>query len=139
MKVNMNRSLILVFGMIFSLSLVSACGSSKKKVIESYTEDGVTVTAYGSKGHFKKGNNSFILKFKKDGKPFDAGKNVKFNFHMVAMPPNMPPMTNDITISPTKKLGVYKGEGKLQMSGNWTVNIEYGDGKTMAFSISARK
>ncbi len=137
MKV-INRSMILVFGMIFSLSLVSACGSSKKKKITSYTEDGITVTAYGSKGYFKKGKNSFILKFEKDKKPFDAGT-VKFNFHMVAMPPNMPPMTNDITISSTKKPGVYKAEGKIQMDGNWTANIEYGDGKAMTFPISARK
>ncbi len=139
MKVNISRSLILVLGMIFSLSLVSSCGSSKKKVIKSYTEDEVTVTAYGSKGYFKKGTNSFILKFVKDKKPFDAGKSVKFDFYMAPMPPSMPEMTNNIQISPTKKIGVYKAKGKLQMDGSWTVKIEYGDGKTMAFPVLARK
>ncbi len=139
MKINIYHTLFLAIAMVLSLSLADAFASSEGKKIISHTHDGVTVTAYNSMGHFHKGKNSFVLKFTKDGKPFDAGKNVKFYFHMPAMGTTMPEMRAPMTITSVKKTGVYKGKGTLSMAGKWTVHIEYGDGKTMAFNITARK
>ncbi|GMT48683.1 MAG: hypothetical protein IEMM0008_0222 [bacterium] len=110
-------------------------------LIKSYTQDGVTASVYNTKGYsyFRKGNNEFALTFEKDGKPFNAGKNVKLNFYMPPMPPSMPEMTDVTTITPTDEKGVYKGKIKVQMGGNWTVNIQYGDGKTMSFPVRVKE
>ncbi len=117
-----------------------AVKSDSLTLIKSYSQDIITVSVYNTKGYgyFRKGDNEFALTFKKDGKPFDAGKDVKLNFYMPAMPPTMPELTNIATITPTGEKGVYKGKVKIVMDGKWTVNIQYGDGETMSFSVKVK-
>ncbi len=111
------------------------------RLIHSHSQGVVTVSVYNTKGndYFQKGDNEFALTFIKGGKPFDAGKNVKLNFYMPPMPPTMPEIINNATITSTNEVGDYKGKVKIVMGGYWTVNIQYGDGKTISFPVMVKR
>ncbi len=137
----------LIFGLIlFTISLlIIACGkgtdnSATGKVVKTATVNNLTVTLSTDDGVIKRGDEEFTLSFADaSGKTVDAGA-VSLNFFMPAMG-SMSAMNDPATLTTTGTPGVYRGKAKIEMAGEWQVQIAFegaaGKGKT-SFPVTAQ-
>lgn len=129
---------------LFSISIVIiACGSSGEtggKTVKTATVNNLTVTLSTDDGVIKRGDEEFILSFADaSGKAVDVGA-VSLNFFMPAMG-SMSAMNDPATLTTTATPGVYRGKAKIEMAGEWQVQIAFegaaGKGKT-SFPVTAQ-
>lgn len=132
---------------LFSVSIfLSACNSggnssaTSGKTVKAGSVNNMTVTLATADGVIRDGANDFTLTFADaSGKPVDVGA-ASVNFHMPAMG-SMAVMNDAATLTTSGTPGVYNGKVKLQMAGEWQVQIAYegaaGKGKT-SFPITAQ-
>ncbi len=124
---------------LFSISIFVACGSgganpaTTGKTVKTGSIDKLTVTLATASGVIKNGANDFTLVFADaSGKPVEVGA-VSVNFHMPAMG-TMAVMNDPATLTTSGTPGVFNGKVKLQMAGEWQVQIAFegaaGKGKT---------
>jgi len=124
---------------LFSISIFVACGSggpnpaTSGKTVKIGSVNNLTVTLATASGVIKNGANDFTLAFTDaSGKPVDVGA-ASVNFHMPAMG-TMAVMNDAATLTTSGTPGVYNGKVKLQMAGEWQVQIAFegtaGKGKT---------
>jgi hypothetical protein len=138
---------LIFFIALFSISAFTfACssggnsGATGGKTVKTGTVNDITVTLAAPDGVIKNGTNDFTLTFTDaSGKPVDVGA-ASVNFHMPAM--GTMAMMNDAAVLTTSGApGVYNGKVKLQMAGEWQVQIVYegaaGKGKT-SFPVVAQ-
>ncbi|CDM64327.1 FixH family protein [Pyrinomonas methylaliphatogenes] len=123
----MRRSILATLICSIGAALLIACGSDADtgKVIKSAAAgNGLTVELSSASGALKHGEQQFYLIFKDStGKTVDVGA-VALNFYMPAMG-TMPAMNDRATLTTTKRPGVYRGEVKLEMAGEWQAQITY--------------
>ena len=131
--------LALFFGLVV---LLAACTSGttptaenpiQGKVIKSGPIDKLTVTLSSDTGKLKNGAQEIMLAFTDaSGKPIDVGA-ASLNFSMPAMG-SMAAMNDAATLTTTGTPGVYRGNVKIGMPGEWQAQISYegtaGKGKT---------
>ena len=125
--------------------MIIACGkgtdnSATGKVVKTATVNNLTVTLSTDDGVIKRGDEEFILSFADaSGKAVDAGA-VSLNFFMPAMG-SMSAMNDPATLTTTGTPGVYRGKAKIEMAGEWQVQIAFegaaGKGKT-SFPVTAQ-
>ena len=134
---------------LFSLSVFAfACGGSSSggnpaatgKTVGKASVNNMTVTLATETGVLKNGANDFTLTFADaSGKPVDVGA-ASVNFFMPAMG-SMAAMNDPATLTTSGTPGVYNGKVKLEMGGEWQVQIAYegaaGKGKA-SFPITAQ-
>ena len=140
----------LIFSLVlFAVSLlVAACGSGGSgdnpaagaKVVKSAPAGNVTVTLSTDDGVIRHGDEEFVLSFTDaSGKPVDVGA-ASLNFFMPAMG-SMAAMNDPATLTTTGTPGVFRGKAKIEMAGEWQVQIAYegaaGKGKT-SFPVTAQ-
>ncbi len=111
--------------------LSAACGSASTptaenpvagKVIKSGTIGTLTVTLSSDTGKLKNGDQEVMLAFTdSSSKPVDVGS-ASLNFHMPAMG-SMAVMNDAAALTTTGTPGVYKGNVKLSMAGDWQAQI----------------
>lgn len=128
---------------------IVACGGGSNtgnpaatgKVIKSAPiGDKMTVTLSSDTGKLKNGEQEVFLAFTDaSGKAVDVGA-ASLNFHMPAMG-SMAVMNDSATLKTTATPGVYLGNVKIEMAGEWQAQIAYegpaGKGKT-SFSATAQ-
>ena len=125
--------------------LITACGkgvdnSAAGKVVKMATVNNLTVTLSTDDGVIKRGDGEFTLSFADaSGKAVNVGS-ASLNFFMPAMG-SMSAMNDPATLMTTGMPGVYRGTAKIEMAGEWQVQIVYeggaGKGKT-SFPITAQ-
>lgn len=107
--------------------LLIACGqplSKGKTIATGSAGNGLTVSVENSDGVLKGDRNRFTITFAdSNGNPVDVGA-AAVNFHMPAMG-TMPTMNDAATLTTTDTPGIYDGAVKLQMSGEWRMQIIY--------------
>ena len=139
---------IIIAAILSAVSLfIVACGGANTgnpatgKVIKSAPiGDKMTVTLSSDTGRLKNGEQKIFLAFTDaSGKAVDVGA-ASLNFHMPAMG-SMAAMNDAATLTTTATPGVYKGKAKIEMAGEWQVQIAYegaaGKGKT-SFPVTAQ-
>ena len=139
------KKLIFIIAILSISAFTFACGSGSNsgatgKTVKSGTVNNLTVTLATADGTIKNGANDFTLSFTDAaGKPVDAGA-VSVNFFMPAMG-TMAAMNDAATLTTSGTPGVYNGKVKLQMAGEWQVQIAFegaaGKGKT-SFPVTAQ-
>jgi hypothetical protein len=143
----MKKIIIAVILSAVSLFII-ACGGSNTgnpaatgKVIKSAPiGDKMTVTLSSDTGSLKNGEQKIFLAFTDaSGKAVDVGA-ASLNFHMPAMG-SMAVMNDAATLTTTATPGVYLGNVKIEMAGEWQAQIAYegpaGKGKT-SFPVTAQ-
>ena len=132
---------------LFSLSIfIFACGSggssspASGKTVKTGSVNNLTVTLSTDNGVIKHGDAEFTLIFTdSSGKPVEVGA-ASVNFFMPAMG-SMGAMNDPATLTTTGTAGVYRGKAKIEMAGEWQVQIAFegaaGKGKT-SFPITAQ-
>lgn len=138
-----DRAIFVYSSLLLLLFLSASCGSNTQptsgnpiqgKVIKSAPiGNNLTVTLSNDTGKLKNGKQEFMLAFTDaSGKAVDVGA-VAVNFHMPEMG-SMAAMNDPATFTTTSTPGVYKGEVKIEMPGEWQAQITYegpaGSGKT---------
>ena len=116
---------------LFSLSIfLLACGSGGGssagggKTVKTGTVNNLTVTLATADGVIRSGANDFVLSFTDaSGKPVAVGA-ASVNFFMPAMG-TMAAMNDAATLTTTGTPGVYNGKVKLEMAGEWQVQIAF--------------
>ena len=145
-KIILFTGFISLFGLII---LIAACSSGSQptadnpiqgKVVKTATVNNLTVTLSTDDGVIKRGDEEFTLSFADaSGKAVDIGA-ASLNFFMPAMG-SMSAMNDPATLTTTGTPGVYRGTAKIEMAGEWQVQIVYegaaGKGKT-SFPITAQ-
>ena len=138
---------LIIISALLSMSLLTlACGSgggssaTSGKTVKTGTVNNLTVTLATADGVIKNGANDFTLSFTDaSGKTIDVGA-ASVNFHMPAMG-TMAAMNDAATLTTSATPGVYNGKVKLEMAGEWQVQIAFegaaGKGKT-SFPIMAQ-
>ena len=140
---------IIIVSILSAISIfIVACGgastgnpSATGKVIKSAPiGDKMTVTLLSDTGKLKNGAQEVSLAFTDaSGKAVDVGA-ASLNFNMPAMG-SMAVMNNAATLKTTGTPGVYLGNVKIEMAGEWQAQIAYegpaGKGKT-SFSVTAQ-
>ena len=138
---------LIIISALFSISiLIAACGSgggssaTSGKTVKTGTVNNLTVTLATADGVIRNGANDFTLSFTDaSGKTVDVGA-ASVNFFMPAMG-TMPAMNDAATLTTSGTPGVYNGKVKLEMAGEWQVQIAFegaaGKGKT-SFPIMAQ-
>jgi hypothetical protein len=121
---------LVIFSLSFSLLIgAAACGAKSGtdtgKVIKSASVgDNLTIDISNANGVLKHGNEEFFLTFKDaSGKPVDVGA-VALNFFMPGMG-TMPAMNTAATFTTTGTPGIYQGKAKIEMAGEWQLQITY--------------
>lgn len=138
---------LIIISVLLSLSIfIVACGSgsgiseTSGKTVKTGTVNNLTVTLATTDGVIKSGANDFTLSFTdSSGKTVDVGA-ASVNFFMPAMG-TMSAMNDAATLTTSGTPGVYNGKVKLEMAGEWQVQIAFegaaGKGKT-SFPIMAQ-
>lgn len=138
---------LIIISALFSISiLIVACGSgggssaTSGKTVKTGTVNNLTVTLATTDGVFRNGVNDFTLSFTDaSGKTVDVGA-ASVNFFMPAMG-TMSAMNDAATLTTSGTPGVYNGKVKLEMAGEWQVQVAFeggaGKGKT-SFPIVAQ-
>jgi hypothetical protein len=139
------KKLIFIAALFTISAFTFACSSGGNsgtggKTVKSGTVNNLTVTLATPDGTIKNGANDFTLTFADaSGRPVDVGA-VSVNFFMPAMG-TMAAMNDAATLTTSGTPGIYNGKVKLQMGGEWQVQIAYegaaGKGKT-SFPITAQ-
>jgi nitrogen fixation protein FixH len=133
------KRIIFLLALVSLAIFISACGSggttptATGKPVKSSTVNNLTVMLSTPDGVIKHGDTEVTLSFTDSaGKPVDVGA-VSLNFHMPAMG-SMSAMNNAMTLTTGGSPGVYRCKGKIDMAGEWQVQIAYegaaGTGKT---------
>jgi nitrogen fixation protein FixH len=134
--VGLNRVLLLVFGVLFSLSCIAAWAQSgagsgamsmpsdAQSTAKNTAMAQATVELTTEPSPPQKGNNTVLVKLaSKDGKPIDGAK-VTVTFFMAAMPEmGMSAMKTVINAS-DKGSGSYEGKGDIGSGGSWQVTVK---------------
>jgi hypothetical protein len=125
---------------IFGCSSGGGNPATGGKTVKTGSVNNLTVTLATESGVIKNGANDFTLTFADaSGKPVDVGA-ASVNFHMPAMG-TMAAMNDAATLTTSGTPGVYNGKVKLEMAGEWQVQIAFegaaGKGKT-SFPITAQ-
>jgi hypothetical protein len=106
---------------------LTGCGNSRsteKAIVSGAAGNGLTVTLSNSDGVLRDGKNRFTITFSdSSSRPVDVGA-AAVNFHMPAMG-TMPVMNDAATLTTTETPGIYSGNVKLQMAGDWQTQIIY--------------
>ena len=138
---------LIIISALFSISiLIVACGSgggssaTSGKTVKTGTVNNLTVTLSTADGVIRNGANDFTLSFTDaSGKTVDVGA-ASVNFFMPAMG-TMPAMNDAATLTTSGTPGVYNGKVKLEMAGEWQMQVAFeggaGKGKT-SFPIMAQ-
>lgn len=138
---------LIIISALFSISiLIAACGSgggssaTSGKTVKTGTVNNLTVTLATADGVIRNGTNDFTLSFTDaSGKTVDVGA-ASVNFFMPAMG-TMPAMNDAATLTTSGTPGVYNGKVKLEMAGEWQMQVAFeggaGKGKT-SFPIMAQ-
>ncbi len=140
---------IIIVSILSAVSIfIVACGGSNTdnpaatgKVIKSAPiGDKMTVTLSSDTGRLKNGEQEVTLAFTDaSGKAVDVGA-ASLNFNMPAMG-SMAAMNDAATLKTTATPGIYLGNVKIEMAGEWQAQLAYegpaGKGKT-SFSVTAQ-
>lgn len=138
---------LIIISALFSISiLIAACGSgggssaTSGKTVKTGTVNNLTITLATADGIIRNGANDFTLSFTdSSGKTVDVGA-ASVNFFMPAMG-TMPAMNDAATLTTSGTPGVYNGKVKLEMAGEWQMQVAFeggaGKGKT-SFPIMAQ-
>jgi hypothetical protein len=134
---------LIFFIAIISISIFNfACGSGTNagKTVKTGSVNNLTVTLATADGTIKNGANDFTLAFTDaSGKAVDVGA-ASVNFYMPAMG-SMAAMNDAAVLTTSATPGVYNGKVKLQMAGEWQVQVAFesanGKGKT-SFPVVAQ-
>lgn len=140
------KKLIIISALLSISIFIAACGSgggsstTTGKTVKTGTVNNLTVTLSTADGVIRNGANDFTLSFTDaSGKTVDVGA-ASVNFFMPAMG-TMPAMNDAATLTTSGTPGVYNGKVKLEMAGEWQVQIAFegtaGKGKT-SFPIMAQ-
>lgn len=140
------QKLIIISTLLIISIFIVACGSdggslaTSGKTVKTGTVNNLTVTLATTDGVIRNGANDFTLSFTdSSGKTVDVGT-ASVNFFMPAMG-TMPAMNDAATLMTSGTPGVYKGKVKLEMAGEWQVQVAFegasGKGKT-SFPIMAQ-
>ena len=141
----MKKALVSSFVSVAAVFIFAACSKSTQTVstgkpITTLTINNLTATLSNATGQLKSGDQEVTLAFSdSSGKPVDVGA-VSLNFHMPGMG-SMAPMNDAVTFTTTDTPGIYRGQVKIEMAGEWQGQLAYegpaGKGKT-TFSVTAR-
>ena len=138
---------LIIISALLSISIFfAACGSgggssaTNGKTVKTGTVNNLTVTLSTADGFIISGSNDFTLSFTDaSGKTVDVGA-ASVNFFMPAMG-TMPAMNDAATLTTSGTPGVYNGKVKLEMAGEWQMQVAFeggaGKGKT-SFPIMAQ-
>ena len=138
---------LIIISALFSISiLIAACGSgggssaTSGKTVKTGTVNNLTITLATADGVIRNGANDFTLSFTdSSGKTVDVGA-ASVNFFMPVMG-TMPAMNDAATLTTSGTPGVYNGKVKLEMAGEWQMQVAFeggaGKGKT-SFPIMAQ-
>lgn len=140
------KKLFIITALVIISMFIAACGSgggssvTTGKTVKTGTINNLTVTLSTADGVIRNGANDFTLSFADaSGKTVDVGA-TSVNFFMPAMG-TMPAMNDAATLTTSGTPGVYSGKVKLEMAGEWQVQIAFegaaGKGKT-SFPIMAQ-
>ena len=140
------KKLIIILTLLSISILIVACGSgggnsaTSGKTVKTGTVNNLTVTLATADGVIRNGANDFTLSFTDaSGKTVDVGA-ASVNFFMPAMG-TMPAMNDAATLTTSGTPGVYNGKVKLEMAGEWQMQVAFeggaGKGKT-SFPIMAQ-
>ena len=139
------KKLIFIIAIISISIFTFACGSGSNsatggKTVKTGAVNNLTVTLATADGTIKTGANDFTLTFADaSGKPVDVGA-ASVNFFMPSMG-SMAAMNDAAALTTSGTPGVYKGNVKLQMTGEWQVQIAFegsaGKGK-LALPVTAQ-
>ena len=140
------KKLIIIPIFLSIFIFIAACGPSggnsapAGKTVQTATVNNLTITLSTTDGVIRNGTNDFTLSFTDaSGKTVEVGA-ASVNFLMPAMG-TMPAMNDAATLTTTGTAGVFNGKVKLEMGGEWQVQIAFegaaGKGKT-SFPIMAR-
>jgi hypothetical protein len=140
------KKLIIISALLSISVFLLACGSggassaTTGKTVKTGTVNNLTVTLATADGVIRNGANDFTLSFTDaSGKTVDVGA-ASVNFFMPAMG-TMSAMNDAATLTTSGTPGVYNGKVKLEMAGEWQVQIAFeggaGKGKT-SFQIVAQ-
>lgn len=140
------KKLFIITALVIISMFIAACGSgggssvATGKTVKTGTINNLTVTLSTADGVIRNGANDFTLSFADaSGKTVDVGA-TSVNFFMPAMG-TMPAMNDAATLTTSGTPGVYSGKVKLEMAGEWQVQIAFegaaGKGKT-SFPIMAQ-
>lgn len=117
----------ILFQIIAALLLFAvACGSrsGESKVVKSATAGNLNVALSTPSGQLKHGGDEFTITFTDaSGKPVEVGA-VAVTFHMPAMG-TMQAMNDRATLTTTSTPGIYKGNVKIEMAGEWEAQVSY--------------
>lgn len=140
------KKLIIISALLSISIFLLACGSdggssaTSGKTVKTGKVNNLTVTLATADGVIRNGANDFTLNFTDaSGKTVDVGA-ASVNFFMPAMG-TMPAMNDAATLTTSGTPGFYNGKVKLEMAGEWQVQIAFegaaGKGKT-SFPIMAQ-
>jgi len=109
--------------------------SNLKQVQQQRTGD-YTVTILTDSGTMKQGSSSFTLEFRKasDNQLTDVGK---VDVSPVMEMSGMAPMMASAEAKPSGVTGRYTVSGNLTMAGMWKMNVKFGGGQSVRFSVNA--
>ena len=95
-----------------------------------------TVAILSETGTMKQGSSTFTLEFRKaaDNQLVDVGK---VEVSPVMEMSGMAPMMGGADVTPANTPGRYDVKGNLGMAGLWKVNVKFGAGQSVRFSLSA--
>ena len=122
------KKLVIVLSLAALAVLIAACAlktTDTGKVIKTAPGgNNLTVALATSDGVLKHGDSEFTLTFTdSSGNPVDVGA-VALNFHMPQMG-SMAAMNNAAKFTTTETPGVYRGNAKIEMAGEWQAQITY--------------
>ena len=127
------KNIALILSVTALLLVAAACGSSDKAaggldagsaVIKTAPMGKLSVTLSSDSGHFKKGENDFLLTVKDaSGNPVEVSA-VSLSLRMPAMG-TMPEMSDTASFETTKATGVCRGKIDIEMAGEWQARVVY--------------
>lgn len=119
----------------FLAVLFASCGkdSANLKTIQKQSVGDYIVLITSSSGNIQKGTGKFYIEFHTvTGDHFTAVEKVEANaiMNMSGMP-----MSVDIAVTPTDKMGRYEAKYDFSMSGTWILEVNFNSGKKAQFSL----
>jgi hypothetical protein len=128
------RLLVAASALLLLLSCKSGGETSDLKQIQQQTAGEYTVSVLSSTGTLKNGSSTYVLEFRKGGQLVDVGK---VEVSPVMEMSGMAPMMGGAEVNTTSTPGRYEVKGNLTMSGLWKINVKFGEGQSVRFSLSA--
>ena len=121
------------------MTLLVSCtkgASEALKPVQQQKAGDYTISILTETGTMKQGPTSYTLEFRKtaDNQLADVGT---VEIAPVMDMPGMAPMMGDAEVRATDTAGRYAVNGKLSMSGLWKINVKFGDGQNVRFSLNA--